>query len=95
MRALRQQLAVYKRNVPRPKTEQPRSIILDRPVHDLAEVEICLDDRAAENRNILAPQAVQTVLVEVVAIEAIGSPSDWLRDPKADPHHDDRRMRSN
>src|SRR5690242_9068348 len=47
------------------KAEQPRSIILDRPVYDLAGLEIRVDDRAAGNRNVLASQALQTVLVEV------------------------------
>jgi len=89
--ALRQQLAVFKRNVPRPKSEQPRSIILDRPVHDLAGLAICVDIRAAGNCNILASQSVQTLLVEVVAIETTGSSADWRRDSKADPHHGDRQ----
>src|SRR5215472_1944554 len=48
------------------KIERPRSIVLDRPVHDLGGLEIRVDDRAAGNCNLLALQAVQTVLVEVI-----------------------------
>src|SRR5215471_21103721 len=44
------------------KTQQPRSILLDRPVHGLAGLEIRLDIRAAGNRDVLASRAVQTVL---------------------------------
>src|SRR5215468_8965332 len=69
------------------KAEQPRSIVLDRSVHDLAKLEIRLDDRASRHRNILASQALQTVLVEVIPTETTWSPADRLRDPKADPHH--------
>ena len=50
------------------KAEQPRSIVLDQPLYDLAGLEISVDDRAAGNRNLLASQAVQTVLVEVIPI---------------------------
>lgn len=53
---------------PAAKTEQPRSIILDRRVHDLAGLEIRVDDRAAGDCNFLASQAVQTVLVEIIPI---------------------------
>src|SRR5215471_18985296 len=51
------------------KFEQPGSIILDRPLPDLAGLEIRFDIRAAGNRNVLASQAVQTVLVEVIPNE--------------------------
>src|SRR5215813_8807221 len=61
------------------KTEEPRSTILDLPVHDLAGLAICVDIRAAGNCNILASQSVQTVLVEVVASETTGSSADWRR----------------
>ena len=43
------------------KIEQPRSIILGRPVHDLAGLEIRVDIREARNRNVLASQAVQAL----------------------------------
>ena len=48
------------------KIEQPRSIVLDRPVHDLGGLEIRVDIRAARNRNVLASQAVQAVLVDFI-----------------------------
>jgi hypothetical protein len=52
------------------KIEQPRSIILDRSLPDLAGLEIRFDFRAAGNRNFLASQAVQTVLVEVCRVKS-------------------------
>jgi len=64
--ALRQQLAVFKRNVPRPKLNEGDRLFWDRPVYDLAGLEICVEYRAARNRNILASRALQTVLVEVI-----------------------------
>jgi len=51
------------------KIEQPRSIVLDRFLPDLAGLEIRLDIRAAGNRNVLASPAVQTLLVEVIPTE--------------------------
>src|SRR5262249_1619600 len=71
--ALRQQLAGVQTQRSAAKSEQPRSIILDRPVHDLARLAISVDIRAAGNCNVLASQSVQTILVEVVAIETTGS----------------------
>ena len=85
--ALRQQLAVFKRNAPRPKIEEPRSIILDRPVHDLARLEIPVDDRAAGNRNVVASQAVQTILVEVIRTETPWPSTNRCGDPKTHPYH--------
>src|SRR5215831_19707053 len=49
--------------------EQPRSVILDQPVHDLARLEIRVEFHEARNRNVLASQAVQAVLVEVIPTE--------------------------
>ena len=64
---------------------------MDLPAHNLAALEVRLNDRAAGNRNILASRSVQTVLVEVVASETTGSPADWFGDPKADPHDGSRQ----
>src|SRR5215470_14315261 len=89
--ALRQQLAVYKRSVPRPKLNNRDRLfwiclrIIWRPW------KVRLNDREAGNRNILASRSVQTVLVEVVASETTGSPADWFGDPKADPHDGNRQ----
>ncbi len=66
--ALRQPTGRVQTQRPAAKTEQPRSIILDRRVHDLAGLEIRVDDRAAGDCNFLASQAVQTVLVEIIPI---------------------------
>ena len=71
------------------KTEQPRSIILDRPLSDLAELEIRVAIRAAGNRNFLASQAVQTVLVEVIPTETTWPSTNPFGDPEAHPHHGD------
>src|SRR5499427_2416570 len=51
------------------KIEQPGSIILDRPVPDLAGLEIRVDIRATRNCDVLASEAVQAVLVEVIPTE--------------------------
>src|SRR5262245_58125325 len=64
------------------KTEEPRSIILDRPVPDLAGLEIRFDIRAAGNRNLLASQAVQTVLVEAIPTETTWPSTDPFGDPE-------------
>src|SRR5215471_3479098 len=81
--ALRQQLA--RRSAA--EIEQPRSIILDRPLSDLAGLEIRVDIRAAGDRNILASQAVQAVLVEVIPTEATRPTKDLFRDPETHPHY--------
>src|SRR6516164_9065675 len=56
------------------KIEQPRSVVLDRPLPDLAGLEIRFDIRAAGNRNFLASPAVQTLLVEVTQPKQPGRP---------------------
>src|SRR5215470_3079657 len=67
--------------------ERPRSIVLDRPLPDLAGLEICVDIRAAGNRNVLASRAVQTVLAEVIPSETPWPPPNPFRDPETHPHH--------
>ena len=84
--ALRQQLAVFKRNVPRPKLNNG-----DR----LFWIGLCLiwQDRksalirAAGNRNVLASPAVQTLLVEVIPTETTWPSTDPFGDPKAHPSY--------
>jgi hypothetical protein len=51
------------------KTEEPRSIVLGRPLPDLAGLGIRVDIRASGNRNVLASRTVQTVLAEVISSE--------------------------
>src|SRR5215813_3333880 len=63
------------------KIEQPRSIILDGPLSNLAGLEIRVDIRAARHRHVLASRAVQTVLAEVVSTEATRPPTNLFRDP--------------
>ena len=88
--ALRQQLAVFKRNVPRPKLNS-RSIVLDRPLPDLAGLEIRFDIRAAGNRNFLASPAVQTLLVEVIPTETTWPSTNPFGGPDAHPQHGTRK----
>ena len=60
--ALRQQLAVFKRHVPRPKLHNRDRLFWIGLYLIWAGLEIRFDFRAAGNRNVLASQAVQTVL---------------------------------
>src|SRR5690242_10540121 len=48
------------------KTDRSRSNILDRSTYDLAGLEISIGNRAAGDGDFVAPQALQTVLVEVI-----------------------------
>src|SRR5215472_3075144 len=65
------------------KIEQPGSIILDRPLPDLAGLEIRFDIRAAGNRTVLSSPAVQTLLVEVIPTETTWSSTNQsLRIPQ-------------
>src|SRR6266853_6940119 len=68
------------------KAEQPRSIVLDRLVFDLARLEIRIDDCAARNRNVLASQAVQTVLVQVIPTDTTWPSTNPGGDKSTHPH---------
>src|SRR5215813_6789746 len=70
--------------------EQPRSIILDRPLPGLAGLEIRVDIRAARNRNVLESRAVHTVLAEVIPTETPPTTNPF-RDPETHPHDGDRQ----
>src|SRR5262249_1166047 len=67
------------------KIEPARSIVLDRTVHDLVGLEIRVDDRAAGNCIVLAFQAIQTVLVEVIPSETTRPTTNMFRDPETRP----------
>ena len=69
------------------KTQQPRSAILDRPEDDLAGLEIRAAYRATGNRDLLAPQAFQTILVEVIPTQTTWPSKDPFGDPEAHPRH--------
>src|SRR5215467_8820560 len=79
--ALRQQLAVFKRNVPRPKLNNRDRLFWMGVYLNLAGLEIRVDIRAARDRHVLASRAVQTVLAEVVSTEATRPPTNLFRDP--------------
>jgi hypothetical protein len=72
------------------KTEQPGSIILGRPASGLAGLEIRIAVRTARNRNVLASEAVQTVLVEVIPTETTRPTANMFRDPETRPNHGNR-----
>ena len=61
------------------KIEQPGSIILDQLVHDLAGLEIRIDIRATRNCDVLASEAVQAVLVEVIPTETTSADPERVR----------------
>jgi hypothetical protein len=67
------------------KTQQPRSIILDRPIHGLAGLEIRLDIRAAGNGDVLASRTVQTVLAELIPTETHWPTKNAFRDQETHP----------
>src|SRR6516165_4455538 len=73
------------------KTEEPRSIVLGRPLPDLAGLGIRVDIRAAGNRNVLASRTVQTVLVEVVPAETTRPTTNPFGDPETHLHHGNRQ----
>src|SRR5215831_19857730 len=73
------------------KIEQPGSIILDRPLPDLAGLEIRVDIRAARNRNVLASKTVQAVLVEAIPTEATRPTTNPSGDPETHPKHGNRQ----
>ena len=60
---------------------------MDQPVHDLAGLEIRFDIREARNRNVLASQAVQAVLVEVIPTETTRPTPNAFGDPEANPRY--------
>src|SRR5215471_17386519 len=76
--ALRQQLAVYKRNVPRPKLNNRDRLfwiclrIIWRPWKSALMIV------QPETVTSSASRSVHTILVEVVASETTGSPADWF-----------------
>src|SRR5215471_17743065 len=76
--ALRQQLAVYKRNVPRPKLNNRDRLfwiclrIIWRPWK--SALMIVMPETVTSS----ASRSVHTILVEVVASETTGSPADWF-----------------
>src|SRR6516162_2968368 len=73
------------------KIEQPGSIILGRPARGLAGLEIRVAVRAARNRNVLASQAVQTVLVEVIPTGTTRPITNPFGDPETHPNHGNRQ----
>jgi hypothetical protein len=64
--ALRQQLAVFKCDVRRPKLNGHDRLFWVGLLDDLAGLKIGIGNRAAGNGNFVAPQSFQTVLVEAI-----------------------------
>jgi len=73
--ALRQQLAVFKRDVKRPKLRRWDRLFWIGAEGDLEGLEICSGDCATRNGDFMAAETIQTVLVEVVAVEKIRTPN--------------------
>ena len=65
------------------KTDRSRSNILDRSADDLAGLEISIGNRAAGDGDFVAPQALQTVLVEVIPTQTTWPSADPFGDPEA------------
>ena len=87
--ALRQQLAVFKRNVPRPKLNNGDRLFW------IGLYMIWQDWKSAlifvsQKRNVLASQAVQAVLVEVIPTETTRPTPNALGDPETHPNHGNR-----
>src|SRR5206468_1196722 len=60
---------------------RPRSIVLDCDKENLERLENGAGDRSARNRDLMAAQAIQTVLVEPVAAERTRPPASKFGDP--------------
>ena len=73
------------------KIEQPGSIILDRLVNDLAGLEIRIDIRATRNCDVLASEAVQAVLVQVIPSETTRPSTNLLGNPETHPNDGHRQ----
>ena len=60
---------------------RPRSTVLDCAEENLERLENGAGDRSARNRDLMAAQAIQTVLVEPVAAERTRPPASKFGDP--------------
>ena len=80
----------FKRSVPRPKLNNGDRLFWIGLYMILTGLEIRADDRAAGNRNLLASQVVQTVLVEVIPTETTRPTPNALGDPETHPNHGNR-----
>src|SRR6516164_6691255 len=87
--ALRQQLAVFKRNIPRPKLNN-RDRLFWIGLYLIWQDRKSALIRAAGNRNVLASPAVQTLLVEVIPTETTWSSTNSFGDPEDHPQHGNR-----
>ena len=70
--ALRQQLAVFKRDVKRPRLHR-RPIVLDWAEDDLEELEIRSGHRSTGNGDLMAAQTIQTILVAIISGKRTGT----------------------
>ena len=65
--ALRQQLAVFRRDNKRPKAAPSGSIVLDWAEGDLEELEIRSDHRSTGNGHLMAAKTIHAILVAIVS----------------------------
>ena len=65
--ALRQQLAVFKRDIKRPRLHRRGSIVLDWAEDDLEELEIRSGHRSTGNGDLMAAQTIQAILVAIIS----------------------------
>ena len=65
--------------------------VLDRAEGDLEGLEICSGDCATGNGDLMAAETIQTVLVEVVAVERTRTPTCEFGDPHVDQQYGGRQ----
>ena len=78
--ALRQQWAVFKRDLKRPRLRRRDRLFWTGAEDDLEELEIRAGDRSTGNSDFMAAQTIQAILVEVVAVEKTRAPAHEIGD---------------
>jgi hypothetical protein len=86
MPPLRQQLSVFKRDVQRPKLKDRDRLFWIGLRMIWQDWKSALVIVRPETGDFMAPQALQTVLVEVIPTQTTWPSADPCRDPEAHPH---------